>query len=80
LKKIRGVSCDYSVQKLLEKELITIAGRSDAPGKPIQYATSDKFMDYFGLKSMSDLPKLKEFQPAENEVGLKGDIEITVQT
>lgn len=80
LEKIRGVSCDYSVQKLLEKELITITGRSDAPGKPIQYATSDKFMDYFGLKSMSDLPKLKEFQPAENEVGLKGDIEITVQT
>ena len=77
MEKIRGVNCDYSVQKLLEKELITISGRSDAPGKPILYVTSEKFMDYFGLKSMADLPKLKEFQPAENEVGVQTDIEVT---
>ena len=76
LEKIRGVNCDYSVHKLLEKELITISGRSDAPGKPILYATSEKFMDYFGLKSIADLPKLKDFQSSENEIGFQQDIEI----
>lgn len=78
LEKIRGVNCDYSVQKLLEKELISIAGRSDGPGKPILYATSDKFMDYFGLKSLSDLPKLKEFQVPDNEIGTQAGIEIEI--
>lgn len=58
---IRGVSCDYSVQKLLEKELIIITGRNeDMPGKPLVYTTSKTFMDYFGLNSPEDLPKLKE--------------------
>lgn len=76
LEKIRGVNCDYSVHKLLEKELISITGRSDAPGKPILYSTSDKFMDYFGLKSITDLPKLKDFLSPENEIGLQQDIEV----
>ena len=79
LEKIRGVNCDYSVQKLLEKELISIIGRSDGPGKPILYATSEKFMDYFGLKSLGDLPKLKEFQTSENEIGNQADIEVGSQ-
>ncbi len=69
MEKVRGVSCDYSVQKLLEKELVEITGRSDGPGRPLLYGTSDKFMEYFGLKSISDLPKLKEIQPIENQVG-----------
>jgi segregation and condensation protein B len=59
---IRGVNCDYAVQKLLEKELIQIKGRSKEPGRPILYATSDKFMDHFGLSSLQDLPKLKDLQ------------------
>ncbi len=58
---IRGVNSDYSVQKLLEKELIVIAGRSEElPGKPLVYTTSRTFMDYFGLNSVDDLPKIKE--------------------
>ncbi|HEY6082534.1 MAG TPA: SMC-Scp complex subunit ScpB [Chitinophagaceae bacterium] len=58
---IRGVNSDYSVQKLLEKELIMISGRSeDLPGKPLLYATSRSFMDYFGINSPADLPKIKE--------------------
>lgn len=61
IESIRGVSCDYTVQKLLEKELILITGRNeDLPGKPLVYATSKNFMDYFGLNSAADLPKLKE--------------------
>lgn len=58
---IRGVSADYSIQKLLEKELIIIAGRNEeAIGKPLIYATSKHFMDYLGINSPAQLPKLKE--------------------
>jgi segregation and condensation protein B len=58
---IRGVNCDYAVQKLLEKELIVISGRKeDAVGKPLIYSTSKNFMDYFGINSADDLPKIKE--------------------
>jgi segregation and condensation protein B len=66
---IRGVSCDYSLQKLLEKELVSIVGRSEGPGRPLLYGTSSKFMDYFGLKDMSDLPKPKDFKGPDSEVG-----------
>jgi len=58
---IRGVSSDYAVQKLLEKELIIISGRNEKlPGHPLVYATSKNFMDYFGINSADDLPKIKE--------------------
>jgi len=70
IEKIRGVNCDYTMQKLLEKELVEIAGRSEAPGRPLVYVTSDRFMNYFGINSIKDLPKLKEFKPADNEIGL----------
>lgn len=61
IEAIRGVSSDYSIQKLLEKELIVITGRNeDLPGKPLVYGTSKNFMDYFGLNSPDDLPKLQE--------------------
>src|SRR3954465_10840234 len=61
IESIRGVNTDYSIQKLLEKELIVITGRSEnLPGKPLIYGTSKAFMDYFGLNSPKDLPKLKE--------------------
>ena len=66
---IRGVNCDYAVQKLLEKELIEIQGKSDAPGKPIIYGTSKSFMDYFGINSVKDLPQLKDLHVEQNEIG-----------
>lgn len=69
LEKIRGVNCDYSIQKLLEKELITISGRDEGPGRPLLYSTSDKFLNYFGLTSIMGLPKLREFESPENEIG-----------
>lgn len=69
LESIRGVSCDYAIQKLLEKELIAISGRSEAPGRPLLYSTSEKFMDYFGLGSLKDLPKIKDFKQTDNVVG-----------
>lgn len=60
VEQIRGVSCDYSIQKLLEKELISIVGKSESVGKPILYGTSNIFMDYFGINSINDLPQIKE--------------------
>jgi len=61
IEAIRGVSSDYAVQKLLEKELILISGRNEKlPGHPLVYATSKNFMDYFGINSPEDLPKIKE--------------------
>lgn len=61
IEAIRGVNSDYSVQKLLEKELIIIAGRNeDLPGKPLIYTTSKSFMDYFGLNSAGELPSIRE--------------------
>ncbi|MEM8907118.1 MAG: SMC-Scp complex subunit ScpB [Bacteroidota bacterium] len=75
LEKIRGVSCDYAVQKLLEKELVTIIGRSEKPGRPLLYGTSEKFMDYFGLNSIAELPKPKDFKIPDSEVGEAAPIE-----
>lgn len=61
IEAIRGVSSDYAVQKLLEKELIIITGRNEKlPGHPLVYATSKNFMDYFGINSSDELPKIKE--------------------
>ncbi|MGE9312773.1 SMC-Scp complex subunit ScpB [Niabella sp. CJ426] len=58
---IRGVSADYAIQKLLEKELIIISGRNEKlPGHPLVYGTSKSFMDYFGINSSDELPKIKE--------------------
>ena len=61
IEAIRGVNSDYSIQKLLEKELILISGRNEnLPGKPLVYITSRNFMDYFGINSAADLPKIRE--------------------
>jgi segregation and condensation protein B len=61
IESIRGVNCDYAVQKLLEKDLVIIAGRNElAVGKPLIYATSKSFMDYFGINTTADLPTISE--------------------
>ena len=70
IEQIRGVNCDYSVQKLLEKELIDIKGKSEAVGRPILYGTSERFMDYFGINDLKDLPSPRDFASKENEIGL----------
>ena len=75
MEKMRGVSCDYSLQKLLERELVAILGRDEGPGRPLLYGTSSKFMDYFGLKNLRDLPKPKEFKEAEFVFGEQAPIE-----
>jgi segregation and condensation protein B len=69
IEQIRGVNSDYSVQKLLEKELIDIKGKAESVGKPLIYGTSGKFMEYFGINSVSDLPQPKDFSQPENQIG-----------
>jgi segregation and condensation protein B len=69
LEQIRGVNCDYSIQKLLEKGLIMIKGKSDSLGRPLLYGTSEKFMNYFGINNLKDLPQPKDFLPDENQIG-----------
>jgi segregation and condensation protein B len=61
IEAIRGVNCDYAVQKLLEKDLVIISGRKeDAVGHPLIYSTSKSFMDYFGINSADELPRISE--------------------
>ncbi|MGE3802083.1 MAG: SMC-Scp complex subunit ScpB [Candidatus Kapaibacterium sp.] len=59
---IRGVNCDQVLLSLLERNLITITGRSEAVGKPLLYGTTEDFLRAFGLNSLSDLPKLRELE------------------
>ena len=66
IESIRGVNCDYTVQRLLEKELIIISGRNENhPGQPLLYSTSKNFMDYFGINSPDELPKIREIASDE---------------
>jgi len=58
---IRGVNVDGVIKSLEDRELIKIKGRKEVAGRPILYGTSDKFLHYFGLKSLQDLPSLEEF-------------------
>ncbi|MCB0700079.1 MAG: SMC-Scp complex subunit ScpB [Chitinophagaceae bacterium] len=73
IEHIRGVSVDYSIQKLLDKELISISGRKeDAVGKPLLYVTAKNFMDYLGINSPDDLPELKDISNIEIVVPTSG--------
>ena len=69
IETIRGVSSDYAIDRLLERELIEITGRRDTPGHPTTYKTTEKFLDYFGIHSVDDLPKLTDIQLPGNELG-----------
>lgn len=74
IEKIRGVSCDHAVNRLLEFELIRELGRLDAPGRPLLFGTTEEFLRCFGVKSLADLPQMNPVQmeefkmQAENEV------------
>ncbi|MBR3575106.1 MAG: SMC-Scp complex subunit ScpB [Lachnospiraceae bacterium] len=80
IEKIRGVSCEHAVNKLLEYDLIKEFGRLDAPGKPILFGTTENFLRCFGVTSISDLPQITPDQveeykkEAEAEISVKLDI------
>lgn len=66
IEAIRGVNSDGVVKTLLERRLIRILGRKEVPGRPLLYGTTKEFLQYFGLKDLSELPTLKEFQDTES--------------
>ena len=80
IERIRGVSCDHAINKLLEYDLICELGRLDAPGRPLLFGTTEQFLRCFGVTSIDDLPEInpvqvEEFkQQAEAEVQLQLDV------
>jgi segregation and condensation protein B len=64
----------------LEKELIEIRGKSDGVGRPVLYGTSDKFMEYFGINDLKDLPNPKDFAKEENTIGEENDMAFVAST
>ena len=62
LESIRGVNSDYTINTLLEKNLVSISGRSETIGRPLLYITTEEFLKYFGLNKISDLPKPREIE------------------
>ena len=80
IEKIRGVSCDHAVSKLVEYNLVCELGRLDAPGRPLLFGTTEEFLRSFGVQSIDELPSLsavqvEEFkQEAEEEAKIKMDV------
>lgn len=69
IEAVRGVKCDYSVQSLLNKGFIEECGRRETLGRPILYATTDKFLQHFGMETLNDLPEADLAEPA-GEIGV----------
>ena len=80
IEKIRGVSCDHAVNRLVEFGLIKEVGRMDAPGRPLLFGTTEEFLRSFGVKSLEELPELSQVQieefkeQAEQEISLSVDV------
>ena len=73
VEEIRGVDSSGVVRTLLEKKVISPGGRKKVPGRPIMYRTTRKFLEYFGLRDLSDLPTLEDFKERELEGQLSPD-------
>ena len=80
IEKIRGVSCDHAVNRLVEFGLVCEVGRMDAPGRPLLFGTTEEFLRSFGVKSIGELPELSAVQieefkmQAEQEASVQLDI------
>ncbi len=73
VEQVRGVKCDYSLQSLMNKELIMEVGRKDTLGRPILYGTTENFLAHFGLSALEDLPPMPEI-PHEEKSAEKFDV------
>lgn len=76
IEKVRGVSCDHAVNKLLEFDLITEVGRLDAPGRPLLFGTTEQFLRSFGVKSLDELPEVNPVQMEEFKLQAESEIEM----
>lgn len=71
VERIRGVSSDSAMNKLLEYNLIEEAGKLDAPGRPMMYKTTDEFLRLFGYKSLADMPELPKLKEDDGQINLE---------
>lgn len=67
---VRGVDSSYAMTSLIDKALIEATGRLDAPGRPMLYCTTDKFLRVFGLSSLKDLPEVEMLRPTEQQLAI----------
>jgi segregation and condensation protein B len=67
IEEVRGVKCDYSIQSLLQKGLVKNVGRKETLGRPYLYATTDFFLEHFGIADIRELPPLPEIAPPQEE-------------
>ncbi|YCM45314.1 SMC-Scp complex subunit ScpB [Verrucomicrobiaceae bacterium 227] len=80
LEAVRGVSCDGMLQKLLDRELVKISGRADLPGRPLLYATTDLFLEHFGIADIEELPNIGELRQVKLPDGTEETDEATGET
>ncbi|MBA4137084.1 MAG: SMC-Scp complex subunit ScpB [Opitutus sp.] len=71
IEQIRGVSAEAGLQKLLERDLVYVVGRADLPGRPIQYGTTDAFLEFVGIKSLDELPSSDVLSPRQLDAWLQ---------
>ena len=73
VESVRGVSADAGLAKLIERDLVTVVGRADLPGRPIQYGTTDHFLEFVGVKSLDELPASDVLSSRQIDEWLKGN-------
>lgn len=77
--RIRGVSCDHALNKLLEYDLVTELGRMDAPGRPLLFGTTEQFLRCFGVKSLDELPELSAIQVEEFKMQAEAEASLQLE-
>lgn len=76
IEHIRGVNCEGVLHTLLEKNLVTVVAREKKAGRPLLYGTTKRFLSYFGLRSLEDLPKIQELGSLWSQERKEGDLEL----
>lgn len=79
VERIRGVSCDHAINKLLEYDLITELGRLDAPGRPLLFGTTEQFLRSFGVTSLEELPELNPVQMEEFKQQAEAEVQLQLE-
>ena len=76
IERVRGVSCDHAINRLIEYNLVTELGRLDAPGRPLLFGTTEEFLRRFGINSLESLPEMNPMQVEEFKQQAQQEIEL----
>lgn len=79
VERVRGVSCDHAINKLLEYDLITELGRLDAPGRPLLFGTTEQFLRCFGVKNLEELPEINPVQVEEFKQQAEAEVKLQLE-